>query len=107
MRGLSRRHGLRPGLHRDLQDQMVAIFIVSLTQEGRRDCVGGLIVGTDTPEQQQRFAENPKLFLKYSKMIESELNQRFKFILNGTPEAEGAREVSTPQSVPNPRNGGY
>lgn len=27
-------------------------------------------------------------------MIESELNVRFKFILNGTPEAEGAKEVS-------------
>ncbi|KAK5275853.1 hypothetical protein LTR40_012392, partial [Exophiala xenobiotica] len=47
-----------------------------------------------TPEQQKRFAENPQLFLKYSKMIESELNQRFKFILNGTPEAEGAREFA-------------
>ncbi|KIW99944.1 uncharacterized protein Z518_10872 [Rhinocladiella mackenziei CBS 650.93] len=44
-----------------------------------------------TPEQQKRFAENPKLFLKYSKMIESELNVRFKFILNGTPEAESAK----------------
>ncbi|ETI20877.1 hypothetical protein G647_07220 [Cladophialophora carrionii CBS 160.54] len=40
------------------------------------------------------FAENPELFLKYSKMIESELNVRFKFILNGTPEAEGAREFA-------------
>ena len=47
----------------------------------------------DTPEQQKAFAENPELFLKYSKMIESELNVRFKFILNGTKEAEGAREV--------------
>jgi hypothetical protein len=49
---------------------------------------------SDTPEQQKAFAENPELFLKYSKMIESELNVRFKFILNGTEEAEGAREVN-------------
>jgi hypothetical protein len=48
----------------------------------------------DTPEQQKAFAENPELFLKYSKMIESELNVRFKFILTGTPEAEGAKKVS-------------
>ena len=27
-------------------------------------------------------------------MIESELNQRFKFILKGTPEANGAIDVS-------------
>ncbi|EXJ74840.1 uncharacterized protein A1O5_01536 [Cladophialophora psammophila CBS 110553] len=47
-----------------------------------------------TPEQQKRFAENPDLFLRYSKMIESELNVRFKFILNGTKEAEGAREFA-------------
>ncbi|EXJ55336.1 hypothetical protein A1O7_08263 [Cladophialophora yegresii CBS 114405] len=43
---------------------------------------------------QKAFAENPELFLKYSKMIESELNVRFKFILNGTQEAEGAREFA-------------
>lgn len=28
-------------------------------------------------------------------MIENELNQRFKFILNGTPEAEASKNVST------------
>ena len=47
----------------------------------------------DTPEQQKAFAENPELFLKYSKMIESELNVRFKFILTGTKEAEDAKNV--------------
>ncbi|RVX67654.1 hypothetical protein B0A52_08183 [Exophiala mesophila] len=47
-----------------------------------------------TEEQKKRFADKPDLFLKYSKMIESELNVRFKFILNGTPEAEGAREFA-------------
>jgi hypothetical protein len=48
----------------------------------------------DTPTQKQLFKEQPKLYLKYSKMIESELNQRFKFILKNTPEAKAAKEVS-------------
>lgn len=37
--------------------------------------------------------QNPILAMKYSKMIESELNQRFKFILKGTPDAQEAMEV--------------
>jgi hypothetical protein len=53
-----------------------------------------LTFNIDTPSQKKRFAENPDLYLKYSKMIESELNQRFKMILNGTPEALEAKEVS-------------
>ncbi|OQV00988.1 hypothetical protein CLAIMM_06414 [Cladophialophora immunda] len=48
----------------------------------------------DTPEQQKASADNPELFLKYSKMIELELNIRFKLILNGTPEAEAAKEFA-------------
>ncbi|KIW85239.1 hypothetical protein Z517_00629 [Fonsecaea pedrosoi CBS 271.37] len=47
-----------------------------------------------TPEQKQLFKDNPKLYLKYSKMIESELNQRFKFILKNTPESKAAREYA-------------
>jgi len=43
-----------------------------------------------TDDQKKEFAKNPELFLKYSKMIESELNQRFKFILKNTPEAKAA-----------------
>lgn len=43
-----------------------------------------------TAQQKKEFEENPELFLKYSKMIESELNQRFKFILKNTPEAKAA-----------------
>jgi hypothetical protein len=39
------------------------------------------------------FKDNPELYLKYSKMIESELNQRFKFILKNTPESKAAKEV--------------
>ncbi|KAG0652128.1 sterigmatocystin biosynthesis monooxygenase stcW [Hyphodiscus hymeniophilus] len=51
----------------------------------------------DTPEQKKNFAENPLEYQNYCKQIEDELNQRFKFILNGTPEAEGARKFSTQQ----------
>lgn len=45
-------------------------------------------------KQKKEFADNPELFMKYSKMIESELNQRFKFILKNTPEAKGAMEFA-------------
>lgn len=47
-----------------------------------------------TDKQKKEFAENPDLFLKYSKMIESELNQRFKFILKNTPEAKAAKDFA-------------
>ncbi len=47
----------------------------------------------DSAEQKQMFAKEPSIYLKYSKMIESELNQRFKLILKGTPEAQNARKV--------------
>jgi cation diffusion facilitator CzcD-associated flavoprotein CzcO len=47
-----------------------------------------------TPEQQKLFQDDPELFLRYSKMIESELNVRFKFILKGSPEAEAAKEFA-------------
>ncbi|KAK5077996.1 hypothetical protein LTR64_003600 [Lithohypha guttulata] len=43
-----------------------------------------------TARQKEEFDKNPALHLKYSKMIESELNQRFKFILKNTPEAKMA-----------------
>lgn len=49
-------------------------------------------------EQQKRnFAENLPEYVAYTKEIEDELNQRFKFILNGTPEAKEAKEFSTKQ----------
>ncbi|OAL38299.1 hypothetical protein AYO20_02358 [Fonsecaea nubica] len=55
---------------------------------------GSMLTISDTPEQKQLFKDNPKLYLKYSKMIESELNQRFKFILKNTPESKAAREYA-------------
>lgn len=56
---------------------------------------GGLLYDlfVDTDEQKKLFAEDPKHSLKYRKMIESELNQRFKFIVQGTPEQKAALEV--------------
>lgn len=67
------------------------------TTKGCLVTVANLMI--DTPEQQKRFAEKPELYLKYSKMIESELNKRFKFILNGTSDAIEAKEVSIATST--------
>lgn len=51
-------------------------------------------LSSDTDEQKKRFREDPKHALKYRKMMESELNQRFKFIVQGTPEQKASLEVS-------------
>lgn len=50
-------------------------------------------LNTDSTEQQKLFQDDPLEYLKYCKQIESELNQRFKFILNGTPEAAQAKKA--------------
>ncbi|KAK7468707.1 hypothetical protein VKT23_003210 [Stygiomarasmius scandens] len=47
-----------------------------------------------TEEQKKRFAEDPYHSLKYRKMIESELNQRFKFIVQGTPEQKAVLDFA-------------
>ena len=47
-----------------------------------------------TDNQKKIFQDDPELFKRYSKMIESELNVRFKFILNDTPEAQAAKEFA-------------
>jgi hypothetical protein len=47
----------------------------------------------DSPEQKNHFAEHPNDYPKYCKEIEDELNQRFKFILKGTREAEEAKKA--------------
>ncbi|KAH0844044.1 hypothetical protein FOPE_08839 [Fonsecaea pedrosoi] len=51
----------------------------------------------DTEKQKRDFAENFPEYVAYTKAIEDELNQRFKFILAGTPEAQEAKEFSTQQ----------
>jgi len=48
----------------------------------------------DTPEQLQYLQENPKKYMEYRKQIENELNQRFKFIIRGSPEAKAARDFA-------------
>lgn len=49
---------------------------------------------TDTPEQKKILEEDPVTYLRYRKNIESELNSRFRFILNGSAEQTTARAVS-------------
>ncbi|EIM90702.1 FAD/NAD-P-binding domain-containing protein [Stereum hirsutum FP-91666 SS1] len=48
-----------------------------------------------TEDQKNVFADDPEHYLKYRKMIESELNQRFKFVVLGTPEQEAALAYAT------------
>ncbi|KAH8807486.1 putative MoxY [Xylogone sp. PMI_703] len=45
-------------------------------------------------ETKKKFADEPDFYLSYCKAIESELNIRFKFILNGTKDAIEAKEYS-------------
>ncbi|KAJ4499439.1 FAD/NAD-P-binding domain-containing protein [Lentinula lateritia] len=47
-----------------------------------------------TEDQKKIFAEDPQHALKYRKMIESELNERFKFIVQGTPEQKAALQFA-------------
>ncbi|KAF2714425.1 FAD/NAD(P)-binding domain-containing protein [Pleomassaria siparia CBS 279.74] len=45
-------------------------------------------------EQLDFLEQNPKKYLEYRKQIENELNQRFKFIIKGSQEANAARDYS-------------
>lgn len=45
-------------------------------------------------EQREVFKSNPRLYLDYRKYIESELNTRFRFILNGSQEQKEARKFA-------------
>jgi len=47
----------------------------------------------DTDAQKAQLKGDEKLYLEYRKMIESELGQRFKFLMKGGPEARAARKV--------------
>ncbi|KAL3464645.1 putative dimethylaniline monooxygenase [Aspergillus heterothallicus] len=47
-----------------------------------------------TEEQKQKFRDDPAEYLNYRKMVEEELNQRFKFIINGTPAQKEALEFA-------------
>jgi cation diffusion facilitator CzcD-associated flavoprotein CzcO len=48
----------------------------------------------DSEDTKSLLERDPALSLKYSKMVESELNKRFRFIIKGTPENAAARKVS-------------
>lgn len=48
----------------------------------------------DTPEQKEIFMNDPHRYLLYRKNIESELNSRFRFILNGSEEQATARKFA-------------
>lgn len=48
----------------------------------------------DNEKQKNILANDPKMYLAYRKKIESELNSRFWFILNGSQEQTEARAVS-------------
>ena len=45
-------------------------------------------------ETKQRFRDDPRLYLSYCKAVETELNQRFKLVVNGSADAAEAREYS-------------
>ncbi|KAK5043605.1 hypothetical protein LTR84_011365 [Exophiala bonariae] len=45
-------------------------------------------------KQKKMLEENPELSLKYSKMVEAELNKRFHFMIKGTPEATQVRQYA-------------
>lgn len=48
----------------------------------------------DSAEQHQFLRDHPEKYLEYRKQIENELNQRFKFIIKGSDEANKAREYA-------------
>jgi hypothetical protein len=47
----------------------------------------------DTDAQKAQLKGDDKLYLEYRKMIESELGQRFRFLMKDGPEALAARKV--------------
>lgn len=53
----------------------------------------------DDETQKSIMRNDPQKYLAYRKKIESELNSRFRFILNGSPEQAEARKVTTPVDI--------
>ncbi|KAF9895312.1 hypothetical protein FE257_000216 [Aspergillus nanangensis] len=52
---------------------------------------------TYSEETRQKFRDDPTLYLQYCKAIESELNVRFRMVINDSPEATEARKFSISQ----------
>lgn len=45
-------------------------------------------------ETKKQFRQDPELYLKYCKAVESELNQRFKLVVNDSDDVRDARAFS-------------
>lgn len=88
--GSDRPRGSLQVLLRNLQDLEDKISNVSILKSA---IISNWQLLIDTDEQKRRWRENPLEYQKYCKEMENELNQRFKFILNGSPEAEEALKV--------------
>ena len=50
---------------------------------------------TDTDEQKATWRDHPEKYRRYRKLIENELNTRFKFVLRNSKESDEANEVRT------------
>ena len=55
-----------------------------------------ILTEADNEKQKQILQNDPQKYLAYRKKIESELNSRFRFILNGSEEQANARAVRLP-----------
>lgn len=53
---------------------------------------------TDTEEQKAVWREHPEKYRRYRKMIEDELNTRFKFVLRNSKESDDANGVRLAES---------
>lgn len=49
---------------------------------------------SDSEEQKTKWREEPGEYREYRKMIERELNRRFKFVLKNSQESDDANNVS-------------
>ena len=91
---LDRQPGLLLGLLSNMQDPMERILPVSI-HNLREKWQSLTFTLPDSEEQKEKWSKNPLEYQKHCKQIEDELNQRFKFILTGTPEASQALQVCT------------
>ncbi|KAK2599056.1 hypothetical protein QQS21_005462 [Conoideocrella luteorostrata] len=66
-------------------------FKCNLTIHPPSNHFDALLTQSDTEEQHKIMREDPRKYLAYRKKIESELNSRFRFILNGSKEQADAR----------------
>jgi hypothetical protein len=78
----------------DLQEREDPILNVRLSLHlGKSEY--GILTVLDTEKQKVILQNDPQKYLAYRKKIESELNSRFRFILNGSEEQANARAVKS------------